>query len=98
MENMQFKFIEVKEKVTGEFKDKYIVKSTKKEISKNRVIALLIKGGFGSFRQLAFSYKNKKFYYGQKRFLKFEDILKEIARNSKRKNITLFIYEDKKPN
>ena len=89
---MSFKFIHKKDRVIGESKNNFILKSTNKEVTKLEAIRLLKSGKWGGFKNFAFEYKCGKYYYGMKRLGSFEALLSAIAKNSKRKTTIIYIY------
>lgn len=91
---MEFKYIYTKQRVTGATKERYLVKNIKKEISKEQTLSLMKKGKWGSFKQYAYGYEKGKFYYGMKKFNTFNDLLKEIVKNSKKKILTIELCDE----
>ena len=88
---MEFKYVLRKEKVVGKDSKNFLLSSEKEEISKEKAISLLKKGSFSGFKNLGIYYKDNNFYYGSKKINSFEDLLKEVAKDSKRNKVTLII-------
>ncbi|HIH25765.1 hypothetical protein J4476_01145 [Candidatus Woesearchaeota archaeon] len=90
---MEFKYIHKEQREIGESKNNYLLKTIKKELTKDQAIKFLKKGNVGVFKRNGIWFEKGKFCCRIKKFKSFDSVLKELAKQSKKDTVTINLWD-----